>query len=165
MTDPEIEPHYTFPTHQQFRQYWPELARDLIVADWRIEGALAGVDDEIDIELLDPSRAGSAGWVDLYAEELGRFPALRYALSAENPVAEVARRARVPPNEFAAFRMWASEASERDIGRALGKPPQTIHVLITRARYRVLEWLVRGASGTAALPTYIEGVLHASHQG
>lgn len=150
-------------------------SRDLLVAEWRYEGAWLpdGVVEEIDIELLDPGDTGSAGWVDVYAEELDRFPALAYALAAENPVAEIARRAKIPANELTAFRMWASEASVRDIGRALGKGPSTVHALVVRARFRVLEWLVRGVPNTDAPITYIEGSRnparaersqHATHQ-
>lgn len=130
-------PHYWFPTHEDFRRRWPRLARELIVADWRIEGALAGVDGEAEVERFDPPAAEPDDWRRLYAGELATHPGLYLALSSENPVAAVARRAKLTPAELDAFRLWSTGASVGTIARAFGRKRGTIDKLLERARFRL----------------------------
>lgn len=67
----------TWPTRQTFKQHWPKLALDLIVADWRHAGAYALSDiTDIELELLDPPPPAKNSWQELYACDLEAMPAL-----------------------------------------------------------------------------------------
>ena len=86
---------------------------------------------------LDSPAHERPAWPVLYAEELAAHPALHMDLRSDNPVAAVARRARLSPGEVDTFRLWASGASLRAVSRSLGKPYITVHRLIERARWRL----------------------------
>lgn len=132
-------PHYAWPTHADFHEEWPLLAEDLIVAEWRYDGAwlLNGVVQEIAVDLLDPPLPQRHDWRRLYAPELGQHVGVAYDLASRNPVAAIARRARMTPAETDVFRAWAAGSSLSTIARDLGRAKSTVQTLLERARFRL----------------------------
>lgn len=130
--------HEHWPTPEDFHEHWPLLAEDLVVADWKIDGASTdSVFDEIDLEILDPPRVEVEPWQVLYAPELDEHVGVSFDMLSPSPVAALARRARLTPAETDVLRAWAAGSSLRSTARALGKQVRTVRTLLDRAIYRL----------------------------
>jgi DNA-binding CsgD family transcriptional regulator len=128
----------TWPTAADFREHWPLLAGDLIEAAWWWDGAATSSDvTRIPAELLDPPRRPREDWRRLYAAELAASAGVHLDLVGENPVAAIAKRARMTPAETDVFRLWAAGDSLGTIARTIGRHRSTVTTLLARARFRL----------------------------
>lgn len=139
-----------WPTRSDFLQYWPAIAEDLLVADWKIAKAeVTDVELEVAMEVLLPAPAPARDWRELYCGELEDC-ALRPLLEPAPGQAPgdnlelVFDYAQLTPGERVVIRPWLYDTSLEQVAQDLGWRLSTVQTLYRNAVYRLRHVAVHG---------------------
>lgn len=139
-----------WPNSRTFRSNWPQLATDLIVADWKVSRAektgapIRTLEDgtvvieEIDIEILDPPPAPEREpWQVRYADELAEHPSIGWAM--QQSLDAVFSRAKLTPTSRAALRLWLEGESDAAIAQFIHRRPRFVPEIRRKALQAVID--------------------------
>ncbi len=142
----------SWPNAIAFHQHWPELALDLIIADWKLGAVDTNAIMWAEIDKLDPKPLPSIDWRQLYVAELQARPELEALLFREQStpgdnIEFILECAELTAGERAVIRPLLYGFEPRSIAADLSWRVQTVQILIRNALDRLSWWAQNGANG------------------
>jgi DNA-binding CsgD family transcriptional regulator len=134
-------PRYSrWPNARTYHTNWPQLAPDLIEADFKVISAQENNHgDSVPYEYLDPPHLTHEPWQLRYADELGSTRWIEWDLGNDNPIGAVMRRARLRPMEENVVRLWLAGDSIDAISSQVRRQKRTVRELLKRAQHKLRE--------------------------
>ena len=125
-----------WPNRSTFKSNWPDLAFDLIVADWKIRSAYSDA-LEVPVDVIDPPPpAPAAEWQATYNREL--MDHMGFSRALVDGLGAVIRRAKLSSTYATVLRLWLEGESDANIAKAIRRRPRFVPELRREAMAAVV---------------------------